>query len=105
MQGVLFYKIPTDTRSRTQLLAFIAQIDAIINELLLTAMKSVQSGNHAEYELDTGQTRTKVKYTSVASVAQSIEDYERIRQIYVNKLNGSTGMVRLMDEKNFRRRC
>ncbi len=105
MSTLLVYKIPTDTRSRAQIMAFIAQIDAIINELMLTAMKSVQSGNHAEYELDTGQTRTKVKYTSVASVAQSIEDYERIRKMYENKLNGSTGVVQLMDSRNFNRRC
>jgi len=105
MTNLLVYKIPTDTRNRAQILALIAQIDAIINELMTTAMKSVSTGNHAEYELDTGQTRTRVKYTSVSSVIKSVEDFERLRTYYMNKINGTTGMVRLVDGRNFNRGC
>lgn len=101
--NVLVCKLPVNYRSDASLKLKIAEVDALINELMIAAMKSVQSGNHAEYELDTGQTRTKVRYTSVASVATAIEDYEKLRQLYVNKLNRTTGMTRLMDEKNFRR--
>ena len=104
MQGVLFYRIP-DLRNKAQLRVLITQIDAIILELMETAMKSVLTGNHAEYELDTGATRTKVKYTSMSSISKAVEDFRRLRQMAVNELQGTTGMVRLMDEKNFRRRC
>ncbi len=102
--NILVDKLPVNYRSNASLKAKIAEIDTLINELINTAMKSVQKGNFMEYELDTGQTRTRIKYTTVGSVAQSIEDYERLRQMYVNKLNRSTGTVRLMNESNFKRR-
>lgn len=104
MYGILYFKLPVNYRSNSSIRQKIAEIDALIDELMTTAMKSVQSGNHAEYELDTGQTRTRVKYNSVSSITTAIEDYEKLRQMYVNKLNKTTGVVRLMDEKNFRRR-
>jgi len=100
---ILVCKLPVNYRSKDSLRAKITEIDNLINELFGTALKSVQSGNHAEYELDTGQTRTRVRYTSVSSITTAIEDYEKLRQLYVNKLNGTTGVVQLMDGKNFRR--
>jgi ABC-type transporter lipoprotein component MlaA len=102
--NILIYKSPVNYRSDASLRAKIAEIDILIDELINTAMKSVTQGNIAEYELDTGQTRTRIKYTSVGSVAQSIEDYEKIRQMYLNKLNRTTGSVRLMGEQNFKNR-
>lgn len=102
--NILICKLPVNYRSDASLIAKIAEIDALIDELLNSAMKSVQTGNLAEYELDTGQTKTRIKYSTVSSVTQSIEDYERIRQMYVNKLNRSTGSYRLMGENNFKKR-
>lgn len=102
--NILIYKLPVNYRSDATLIAKIAEIDAIIDELMTAAMKSVTQGNIQEYELDTGQTKTRIKYSTVSSVAQSIQDYETVRQIYVNKLNRSTGAVRLMGENNFRNR-
>jgi len=103
-EKLLVNKLPVNFRSDASLRAKIVEIDALIDELVNVAMKSVQKGNFQEYELDTGQTRTRIKYTSVSSVAQSIQDYEHIRQMYVNKLNRTTGAVRLMGENNFKRR-
>jgi predicted metal-dependent hydrolase len=101
---ILICKLPVNYRSDASLRAKIIEVDVIIDELFNTALKSVASGNHAEYELDTGQTKTRVKYTSMSSVQKAIEDYENLRQMYVNKLNRSTGHVRLMNEDNFKRR-
>lgn len=102
---VLYCKLNFDTRSVSDLRAIIAQLDAIISELLTTALTSVTQGNMAEYELDTGQTRTRIKYTSVSSVTKSIEAYEALRQVYINKIEQMTGgrVTRLVDGKNFRR--
>lgn len=102
--NLLICKLPVNYRSDSSLKAKIDEIDLLIDELFNTALKSVQQGNLAEYELDTGQTKTRIKYSSVSSVTKAIEDYETLRQIYVNKLNRSVGSVRLMDEKNFYRR-
>jgi hypothetical protein len=79
----------------------IAKIDEIIDSLYNVALATVSQGNIAEYELDTGQTRNRVKYNSQASVMSAIKLYEDMRQRYVNRLQPR--MVRLMDQKNFKR--
>lgn len=101
-KDVVFFKVGTGQRTRRQICDRIAELDAILDELYSTAMKSVANGNIAEYKLDTGQTVTELKYTTLSSVKTAIQGYEDLRQRYVNKLTPRT--VTLMDSKNFRRR-
>lgn len=105
-KNVLYYNCKIDFRSAQDLRNLINQIDAIINELMANALNSVSSGNIAEYELDTGQNRTKIKYTSMNAVMASVENFERLRQMYItkleNKLYGSR--TQLVDQSNFRTR-
>lgn len=103
--NVLYCKLTVDNRSATSLRAKIAEIDTLINTLMTSALTSVTQSNMAEYELDTGQTKTRIKYTSTSSVMQAIEDYERLRTMYVNKIEQLTGgrVTRMVDSKNFRR--
>lgn len=96
----LFFKIDSAARTPAAINANIASLDAIISELLNTALVSVQKGNISEYELNTGQSTTKLKYASTTSVLNSIQGYERLRKMYENML--VPRMVRLMDQKNFR---
>ncbi len=79
----------------------IVKIDEIIDSLYNVALATVNQGNIAEYELDTGQTRNRVKYNTQASVMAAIKLYEDMRQRYVNRLQPR--MVKLMDHKNFKR--
>jgi hypothetical protein len=104
LNGILVFKVPVNRRSDSSIQAKIDEIDLIVNELFTTAMRSVTSGEVAEYELDTGQTRVKKKYNSPAIVRAEIENYEALRQMYVNMLNKATGSYRLMNERNFKRR-
>jgi hypothetical protein len=99
--NILKYKIDTDQQTRAQICAKIAQIDVMILSLYSTALKSVANGDVAEYEIDTGQTKQKVKYTSTSSVYNAINGYEMLREKLQAKL--SPRVVRLMDGKNFRR--
>jgi len=103
--NVLYCKLTVDNRSAASLRAKIAEIDTLINTLMTNALTSVTQSNMAEYELDTGQTKTRIKYTSTSSVMQAIEDYERLRTMYVNKIEQLTGgrVTRMVDSKNFRR--
>jgi hypothetical protein len=80
----------------------ITRIDAIINALLTTAAEAAGSDNISEYWLDDGQTRIKTVYRGSSAVFRSIEAFERLKQIYVNRLNGR--VFRLVDSKNFTRR-
>lgn len=101
MDNIIFFKLSTGQRTRAQICARIAQIDAIIDSLYDTALVSVGNGNMIQYEIDTGQTKQKVQYSTTDSVTRAIQDYEKIRQMLQNKL--TPRMVRLMDSKNFRR--
>jgi hypothetical protein len=98
---IKFFRIDSGARTRTEILAIIAQIDALISSLYSTAIQSVANGGTAEYEIDTGQTKQKVKYTSTESITVAIQGYEKLRTMMENKLQSR--IVRLVDEKNFRR--
>jgi len=78
----------------------ITRIDAVINALQISALKAAETGNISEYSLDDGQTKIKTAYRDVVQVASSISAFERIKQTYINQLNGR--VMRLMDQKNFR---
>jgi hypothetical protein len=77
----------------------ITRIDAVIDGLLSSALKSAATGNVAEYSLNDGQTQIRSMYRSPKEVQAAIEAFEGIKQLYINKLNGR--VMRLVDSKNF----
>lgn len=99
--AVYYVALDVNMETCTTLKAKIAKIDAIIDSLLTTALKSVGNGDTVEYTLDDGQTKINKVYSSTASVTNAIQEYEKIRIMYVNRLQGRH--VRLVDSKNFRR--
>ena len=101
-QKVIFFKLDAGHQTRAQILAKMAQIDAIIESLYNTALLSVQSGNIMEYRIDTGQTIQQVKYSNTETVTKTITEYEKIRTMLQNKLTGRK--YTLVDQSNFRRR-
>lgn len=78
--------------------AKIARIDAIILALETTALKAAESGNISSYSLNDGQTTISTSYRNPTEVANSIHQFEQIRQRYVNQLDGR--VKRLLDSKN-----
>jgi len=89
-------------QSKSTLLAKIQAIDEIIDMLLTTALDMAGKDSIQEYSLNDGQTIIKTIYKGSVGVASAIIDFQRIRNIYVNQLNGR--MVRLVDSKNITRR-
>lgn len=86
--------------SCTTIEAKIAKIDAIIDSLLTTALKSVGNGHRVEYSLDDGQTKQRVVYSDLSSVTRAIKDYEAIKSLYKNRLLG--GEYRNVDQRNLK---
>ena len=78
----------------------IAKIDELIDFLLASALPSVQQGNYAEYEIDTGQTKQKVKYTDPSEVVNTIGLYRKLRKQYENDI--IPRKVGLVDSKSIR---
>ena len=86
-------------QTATTLQEKIAKIDNIITALEDTALKAAANDNITEYSLNDGQTIIRTVYKGADAVLRSIEAFERIKQTYVNRLNGR--VVRLVDSKNF----
>lgn len=74
-------------------------IDLIIESLFSAATKAAGKDGISEYQLNDGQTIIKTVYRSVNQIFSSISAFERLKQMYINKLNGR--VIRLVDEKNF----
>jgi peptidyl-tRNA hydrolase len=77
----------------------IKAIDAIIDALLLTAVKAAAGENITEYWLDDGQTKIKTIRRSSKEIEASIQAYQKLKQYYINQLNGR--VMRMVDSKNF----
>ena len=88
-------------QSSTDLCDKIAKIDLIIAALEDTALSSAANDNIEEYWLDDGQSKIKTRYKGTDEVFKSIHSFEKMRQIYVNRLNGY--VVRMVDSRSLRR--
>lgn len=77
----------------------IIAIDAIIDALLVSAADAASNEGITEYWLDDGQTKIKTVYRSSESIFKGITAFQRLRQIYVNRLNGRVS--RLVPSKSF----
>ena len=99
MATVVFDSAAIFIQTATCLKDKIAKMDAIIEALEATALTAAANDNIEEYQLNDGQVVIKTAYRSVEAIFKSIWAFEKLRQIYVNKLNGR--MIRLVDGKNF----
>lgn len=97
----VYFKLDCNFNTASTVRAKITKIDTIINELLTVALVRVKSGNVADYEIDTGQTRNYVTYTKMDEVISAIKDYEDLKVYYQNKLIPRNIVLR--DKSNFRR--
>jgi hypothetical protein len=74
----------------------IARIDSVIVALEDAALKSAGKQSIDEYWMDDGQTKVKAIYRSTEDIANAILDFERVRQMYINRLN--TRVITLKDK-------
>lgn len=98
--NLYFFKLDSGMETPTQIRTKITQLDVIIAALYGTALKSVATGNFVRYQIDTGQTKQDVEYSTMSQVTEAIQDYEKLRSMLVNKLQPR--VIRLMDSKNFK---
>lgn len=84
--------------SRTNMAEKVVAIDLIIAALLTLATASAGKDDVAEYSLDDGQTKIRTEFRGMSSILKAIEDFERLRQQYLNRLNGR--VMRLVPSEN-----
>tara|TARA_R110001632_G_scaffold183114_7_gene303223 strand:- start:596 stop:901 length:306 start_codon:yes stop_codon:yes gene_type:complete len=87
--------------SATSLCDKITKLDAVLDALMTTVLDAASTDSITEYQLDDGQTKIKTIYKGAAGVLASINALERVKQIYVNRLNGRS--FRMIDSRNQRR--
>lgn len=100
MANVRVFKITTGDLTHEQLLAKLEQIRALQDALLTAALTTVTAGNTWEYELDTGQTRQRVKYRTLSEVTAAMERADLMESRILAKLRGGRS-TRLVNYKNF----
>ena len=81
--------------SASDLVDKITRYDAIINALgNLVLNDTAAKAGIEEYQLDDGQTKIKTIYTTVASQARAIVEFEKLKNKAINQLNGRQMVMR-----------
>lgn len=89
-----------DSRSSNQ--EKVTAINQIIDKLMLLAAQSAENPSGQvvidEYEINDGQSKIRTRYRSFADIEKSIMAFERLRQMYINRINGR--LMRTVDSRN-----
>ncbi len=84
--------------SKTTARERIAAIDEIITALMGVVLESIGTANITEFTLNDGQTVIKGVYRKAQDVIDAVTDLERVKQFYINQINGR--MHRAVEGKN-----
>ena len=81
----------------------VAAINALIDKMLESMLDQAAGASTgiAEYQLDDGQIKIRTGYMSMTQVTDGIQALEKMKQIYINRMNGRTVILR--DVSSFRR--
>jgi hypothetical protein len=93
-------KISTGQMTPTAIQARVAQVDTIIDAHLAAMILGSSSYNIVEYELHTGQTKTRVEKSSQSDIATSLEKLQKYRDYLAAKCVPRN--VRLVGINSFR---
>jgi hypothetical protein len=80
----------------------IAKIEKVIDALYTAAESAAENQDITSYSLDDGQTSISAQYRNPDQAFKAIEHFERLKQMYINKLNGRR--TRLIPGDNFKGR-
>lgn len=80
--------------SRTTLASKIQAYDRIIAGLEATMLTAIESGHIKQYEFDDGMMKVRTEYRSVNDIANAMNGFEKLRQIYINRYNGRVTVLR-----------
>lgn len=78
----------------TTIVEKITRIDSVIATLEDAALLGAESAHLETYKLDDGQSKIETTYRTIEDIEKAISAFERIRQRYVNRLNGRKVLLR-----------
>lgn len=104
MPGPTIYtRIDQVLTSCTTLRARISMLDTILNGMESALLTATTTGQFEEYMLDTGQTKSNIRYRTLTELQKSYEALFKMQQNMLNRLNFQINgrSRRLVDGKNF----
>ena len=72
----------------------IAKIDALIDAMLDQSLAMVGKSGTFSYSMDDGQIKVATQYRSMDEVMKGVDALEKIRQRYINRINGPITVLR-----------
>ena len=89
-----YYTISQYIESGCDLRAKIANIDALIAAMELKAVDVIGTADIEAYQMNDGQMVVRTKYRTTSDVIAGIDSLEKLKQRYVNRLNGRSVVLR-----------
>lgn len=101
--NTIYTSIPQLLLSCTSLQAQKAMVEMILMNMLVAINTATSTGEFEEYKLDTGQTRTEIRYRSLDQLQKSysamLKSYQQLNNML--NINKQGRQFRLVDGKNF----
>lgn len=91
---MIIYTVSEYIQSKTSLNSKICAIEALIDQMLVNAVEAIDNSGTASYSMDDGQMKVTTNYRSVDEITSGIKNLEKIKQMYVNRRNGHTVVLR-----------
>ena len=91
---MIIYTVSEYIQSKSDLDSKICAIEALIDQMIVNAVEAIGNSGTASYSLDDGQMKVTTNYRSVDEITSGIKNLEKIKNIYVNRRNGSAVVLR-----------
>lgn len=88
------YSVESYIECKSTVIDKIKAINALIDKFELKLLEVGDSVSYDEYQLDDGQMKVRTKYRSANDVLNAINNLEKLKQRYVNRLNGRMTILR-----------
>lgn len=101
--NIIYTSIDQVVSSCTSLEQQLAMIDMILINMLTAINTATTTGQFQEYKLDTGQTKSEVRYRSLLELQKAFQGMSKTKEMIMAELNkNKTGRVAsLVGAKNF----
>lgn len=83
-----YMTIPQYIECKSKLIGKVATYDILIESMESALLEATVSGHLSEYEMDDSMMRVRTRYRSINDMQNALNGLRRIRQDYINKING-----------------
>jgi conjugal transfer/entry exclusion protein len=89
-----YYTLSEYIQSRASIKAKIDAINVLIDLMYVKMVDAIDDSGVAVYQLDDGQMKIRTEFRSVSEIIKGIHALESQLQMYVNRYNGRTTVLR-----------